>query len=209
MVLEKKEPLILKGDSCLDAAVKAFMAGGIIAYPTETFYGLGVNPFDEKAIKRLFDLKGRQDKSPIAVIAGDLGMLSMLTDNIPPLAERLIKRFWPGPLTILFKAKGIIPAELIAGTGKIGVRVSSNTVAMRLLEAINSPITATSANPTGKPPALCAKDVISYFNGGIDVLIDGGRLFGQKGSTIVDATEDMPKIIREGEIRADEVMGVF
>ncbi len=207
--MSAKKPVILRPNDPLDPAITAFRAGRIIAYPTETFYGLCVNPFDEDAIKRLFALKGRECKNPVAVIVGDLEMLNMLTDNIPHVAERLIKKFWPGPLTILFKAKGIIPSELIAGTGKIGVRISSNPVAQRLMHAINSPITATSANPAGRPPACTTKEVIDYFNGDIDVLIDGGKLVGKKGSTIVDATEYPPKILREGEIDAVELIGLF
>lgn len=207
--MNAKKPVILRPDSSLGPAISAFRAGGVIAYPTETFYGLGVNPFDENAVKRLFGLKGRDQKNPVALIIGSHDMLKTLTGDVPPVAERLIKKFWPGPLTILFKARGIIPAGLIADTGKIGVRITSNPVAQRLMDAINNPITATSANPAGRPPALTAKEVIGYFNGDIDVLIDGGRLVGKKGSTIVDATENPPKILREGEIEADEVNRLF
>jgi L-threonylcarbamoyladenylate synthase len=200
-----RTPVISRRDSPLDPAVRAFEKGGIIAYPTETFYGLGVDPFNRHALERLFELKGRSFKSPVAVIIARTEMLNRLTGDITPVAERLIKRFWPGPLTMIFRAKDNVPCELTAGTGKIGARVSSNETATRLSSLLDSPLTSTSANPSGRPPARTAKEVLGYFNGGIDVLIDGGRLYGKKGSTIVDATEDHIKIIRHGDIPSRDI----
>lgn len=174
-----KKPLI-SGPSFLPGkALEVFRTGGVIAYPTETFYGLGIDPFNIEAVKRLFLLKGRPAKSPISLIIKDRLMLTELVQGVPPVAERLIKKFWPGPLTIILRAKAGLPAELLANTGKVGVRISSNPVAQRLVEELNSPITATSANPSGKEPPRSSSEVIEYFNGSIDMLIDGGVLTGQ------------------------------
>src|SRR3990167_4936348 len=182
-----------------------FKKGGIIAYPTETFYGLGVDPFNEAAIKKLFELKGRGSDKPVSILIKDKKMLLEVAEEIPLLAEKLIKKFWPGPLTIIFKAKKSIPSLLTGGTGKIGVRISSNPITQKLLEEIDYPITATSANPSGKKSPVTAKEVMDYFGDKIDLLIDGGVLSGKLGSTILDATEQELKVIREGEIPAKDV----
>src|SRR3989338_241328 len=111
-----------------------FKKGGIIAYPTETFYGLGVDPFNETAVKKLFNLKGREADKPISILVKDKKMLAEVAEEIPLSAEKLIKKFWPGPLTIILKAKKSIPITLRAGTGTIAVRISSNTITQKLLD---------------------------------------------------------------------------
>ncbi len=203
----KKRPLILDASMDLKEAKMIFRGGGIIAFPTETFYGLCVDPFNEEAIKKLFLLKGRPFESPVSVIVKDKEMLKRVAEEAPFLAEGLMKKFWPGPLTIIFKAKPNIPPLLTADTGKIAARVSSSDVCRRLTKVLDSPITATSANPSGKRPPISPKEVLDYFNGSIDMLIDGGELSGKKGSTIVDATGEQIKVIREGEIPAEEILG--
>lgn len=183
-----------------------FKKGGIIAYPTETFYGLGVDPFNETAAKKLFALKGRDFDKPVSILVKDKNMLIAVVEEIPPAAERLIKKFWPGPLTIIFKAKKTIPALITGNTGKIGIRISCNTVTQKLLEEIDSPITTTSANPSGKKSPVTAKEVTDCFGDKIDLVIDGGVLSGKLGSTIVDVTEGELKILRQGEIPVKTVL---
>lgn len=183
-----------------------FKEGGMIAYPTETFYGIGVDPFNKSAVNKLFKLKGRGTDKPISILIKDKKMLSEVVEDISSSAKTLIKRFWPGPLTIIFNAKKTIPPALTGNTGKIAVRISSNPVAQKLLEAINSPITTTSANPSGKKSPVTAGEVMDYFGDKIDLIIDGGLLSGKLGSTIVDATEEKLKIIREGEIPVKTVL---
>ncbi len=199
-------PLILNASATLDEAREAFKRGGVIAYPTETFYGLCVDPFNKEAIEKLFTLKGRSPKSPISVIISDASMLNEIAAGVTQAADALMKRFWPGPLTIIFKASSKVPPELLGSTGKIGVRVSGSAVARRLSETLSSPITATSANPTGKSPPNSPEEVIGYFNGTIDILIDGGRLPGRSGSTIVDASGEGIRIVREGEVPAEDIL---
>lgn len=206
-LIQAKRPVILSRSSTFDEAVRAFKSGGVIAYPTETFYGLCVDPFNIEAVERLFRLKGRPGNNPVSVIIKDVPMLSAIASEVPPAALGLIKRFWPGPLTIVFKARPSVPPELTGYTGKIGVRASSNPVAARLSSVLDSPITATSANPTGKRPAVAPEEVIEYFNGGIEVLIDGGVLPGKTGSTVVDATSGMVVVVREGVISSEELAG--
>ncbi|MBI5643485.1 MAG: threonylcarbamoyl-AMP synthase [Deltaproteobacteria bacterium] len=201
-------PLILDAESPFDEAKEIFKAGGIIAYPTETFYGLCVDPFNIEAVERLFSIKGRREKNPVSVLIKDIEMLKEVAIEIPLLAERLIRKFWPGPLTIVFRANPNIPPALIANTGKIGVRVSGSPVSMRLVEALSSPITATSANPSGKKPPIEAKEVLDYFDGNINLLIDGGRLGGRLGSTVIDITEGMIEVIREGDIGIKEILNL-
>lgn len=177
-----------------------FKKGGMIAYPTETFYGLGVDPFNESAIEKLFALKGREADKPISILVKDKKMLTEVAEEIPLSAEILIKKFWPGPLTIIFKAKKIIPSLITGSTGKIGVRISSNPITQKLLEAIDAPITATSANPSGEKSPVTAREVMDYFENEVDLILDGGTLSGRLGSTIVDVTEGDLKVIRKGEI---------
>ena len=182
-----------------------FKKSGMIAYPTETFYGLGVDPFNEIAIKKLFALKGRDFDKPVSILIKDKKMLLTVVEEISPLAEILIKKFWPGPLTIIFKAKKSIPSILTGGTGKIGVRISNNPIAQKLLEEIDSPITTTSANPSGEKSPVTANKVMGYFGNKIDLILDGGMLYGKLGSTVVDVTEGELIVIREGEISVEAI----
>lgn len=199
-------PLILKASSAFEEAREVFKRGGVIAYPTETFYGLCVDPFNRAAVERLFTLKGRLAGSPVSVIISDISMLEEVAVEVTAASEALMKRFWPGPLTLIFKARPDVPPELLGSTGKIGVRVSSSPVAQRLSKTLSSPITATSANPAGHTPPVSPEEVLSYFNGTIDILIDGGRLPGRLGSTVVDASGDGLKVVRVGEVPIEEIL---
>lgn len=198
--MDERRPPIIPADGDYAPASGIFRAGGTIAYPTETFYGLCVDPFSAQAVEALYRLKGRPSASPIPLIIGDIRMLGQIAEEVTPLAQRLIDRFWPGPLTLVLKARGELPQALTASTGTIGVRLSGSPWARRLSQTLSSPITSTSANPSGKRPPVSAKEVLGYFNGSIGLLIDGGELKATKGSTIVDATGETLKIIREGEI---------
>lgn len=197
---------ILRADwISLREAVDTIRKGYIVAYPTETFYGLGVDPFNRKALERLFALKGRERGKPVPVLVPDLETLEWIVEEIPKTGRRLIDRFWPGPLTIVFKARPEVPDLLTVGTGKIGVRISSHPVAAKLLEYLDGPLTTTSANPSGKGSPLTAGEVEDYFGEKVAIIIDGGRLKGRKGSTVVDVTGGGLTTIREGEISVEEL----
>ncbi len=198
-------PLIIKPPVDADRLRRVFNEGGVIAYPTETFYALGVNPFDTTAVTRLFALKGRSFSSPIALVISDTGMLSTVAAKVPGAAARLIEGFWPGPLTIVFNALPSVPPSLVAGTGTIGVRVSASSTARSICRVLGSPLTATSANPAGSKPPVTPAGVLDYFDGSLDVLVDGGELSGVLGSTIVDVSGEEIRVVREGEIPSEEV----
>jgi L-threonylcarbamoyladenylate synthase len=189
----------------LDRARQIILRGGIVAFPTESFYGLAVNSFDEADIRRLFKIKKRRDNTPVLVLIPSLEYLKDYVADVPDVALKLVKRFWPGGLTILFKAGSEISPLLTAGTGKIGARVSSNPVAAALCRAVGSPITGTSANISGKPGCVTAKEVYESLGKGVDLILDGGRTTGGKGSTILDVTVDPPEIIREGMISSEQI----
>ena len=186
-------------DKVLSEAVRVLKSGGIVAYPTETFYALGANAMDEGALKRLYKLKGRPFKKPLPVIVGDRKGLKTLIKKLSPQAEKLIVMFWPGPLTILFEASFDIPELLTAKTGKIAIRIPGEEIALKLTKKAGFPVTSTSANPTGKRPAIEPEKVIQYFGEKIDLLIDGGKTPGGKPSTIVDVTGNI-RILRKGVI---------
>ena len=183
-------------------AVAILKGGGVIAFPTETFYGLGADAGNERAVKQIFGIKGRDFRNPIPLIIGKKEDLSGLVEDIPALAETLMTRFWPGPLTLVFEASGRVNPGLTAGTGKIGIRISSHPVATALAEALGGPITATSANLSGKKECSSAGNVLDQIGGRLDGVIDGGLTAGGQGSTILDVTCDPPRILRHGAISA-------
>lgn len=193
----------------IERAVDILRKGGVIAYPTETFYGLGADAFNEKTIEKIFTIKGRDVKNPVSVIIGNESGLHDLIAEIPESARLLIKRFWPGPLTLVFRASPAVPPLLTAGTGKIAIRISSHPIATALAQALRHPITATSANLSGARECTTAEEVMRELGGRIDAVIDGGTTPGGKGSTIVDLTRTPPKILREGAVSILTLENVF
>jgi L-threonylcarbamoyladenylate synthase len=187
-------------ESVIAEAASILQTGGVVAYPTETFYGLGADGRNEDAIKKIFLIKGRRFKNPISVIICDAGDVRDLAEAIPKLALRLMEQFWPGALTIVFKASPNLSRLLTAGTGKIGIRLSSHPVATALARKLGHPITATSANLSGRHECTSADEVIQGIGDRIDAVMDGGQTPGGLGSTIVDVTTDPPAILREGVI---------
>jgi L-threonylcarbamoyladenylate synthase len=191
-----------------DRAKKIILRGGLVAFPTESFYGLAVNASDEEAISRLFILKKRRDNLPVLVLIPSLEYLKGYVADVPEIALKLIEKFWPGGLTLLFKAAPDISPLLTAGTGKIGVRISSHPIAAALTLAVGSPITGTSANISGRPGCVTAEEVYTSLGNVVDLILDGGRTAGGKGSTIMDVTVNPPEIIREGMISREQIQEV-
>jgi L-threonylcarbamoyladenylate synthase len=189
----------------LNKARQILLTGGLVAFPTESFYGLAVNASDENAINRLFKIKKRRDNSPILVLIPSLEYLNRYVADVPEIALRLVERFWPGGLTLLFKAGPEISQLLTAGTGKIGVRISSHPVAAALALAVGSPVTGTSANISGMPGCVSAEEVYASLGSGVDLILDGGRTKGGKGSTILDVTVNPPEILREGMVGREDI----
>lgn len=195
--------------SHMDIAVAILRRGGIIAYPTETFYALGADILLETTILRLFEIKGRNFNNPIALIGGDEGDLPMITDDIPEAARPLITAFWPGPLTLIFQASQQVQPRLTAGTGKIGIRVSNHPIARGLATSLGHPITATSANLSGDPECTTAQEVSDQIGSLVDLIIDGGQTHGGKGSTMLDVTALPPVILREGAISTKNISSIL
>jgi L-threonylcarbamoyladenylate synthase len=184
----------------LNTAVETLETGGIVAYPTETFYGLGVKFDLETSLKRLYEIKQRPKNKAMPLIIGKKRLLSSISSSINSVAESLIDGFWPGPLTLLVPAKENISEWLTAGTGKVAVRVPGESFALRLARHAGFPVTSTSANISGFPPARDAATVIKYFSDDIDLIVDGGETPGGLPSTIADTTGNGIKILREGAI---------
>ena len=190
-------------------AVAALGRGEVIVFPTETLYGLGADALQPAAVDRVFQLKGRDPNNPIPVLISDRAMLFTVVAHVPPIAEKLIGRFWPGPLTIVLPARSDIPRPLMNANGGIGVRVSSGPFATELVQGLGRPITATSANPSGQPPARTAQQAKKYFSGRIDIFLDGGRLGSEMGSTVIEITGDALRIVRAGEIDRSQLEAVL
>jgi L-threonylcarbamoyladenylate synthase len=201
----------IKIDSAIDlqsAVTKAadvIKSGGMVAVPTESFYGLAVNPIDIKAIHRLFDVKKRGGEQPILILIPSVNLLDQYVIHVPEIAHALMNAFWPGGLSLIFEAKPNLPPELTSGTGKVGVRLSSHPIATALAQAVNGPITGTSANISGKPPCSSAKEVFQQLGEKVDLILDGGETAGGKGSTVLDVTTDPPVVVREGMVSLEQI----
>ena len=180
-------------------------AGGIVALPTDTFYGLAADPFRAEAVARVFAVKGRSSERALPLIAADVEQIVGHLGALPPMGRRLAETFWPGPLTLLVDAPAALAGDVAGGTGKVGVRVPAHGVARDLCRACGRPLTATSANMSGEPPASDPDEVERMLGARIDLLLDAGRAPGGQASTIVDVTGPAPRLVRAGAIRWDEV----
>jgi len=193
----------------LAEAVRVLREGGVVVFPTETFYGLGADARNETAVEKIFRIKGRNFRNPLPVIVADDGELIPLVEEIPAAATILMQTFWPGPLTLIFRAAPSVSSRLTGGTGKIGIRVSSHPVARFLAASLAGPLTATSANPSGGPECSSADAVIRVLGDLPDAVIDGGATPGGAGSTILDVTVFPPRILREGAIPRNLILNVL
>lgn len=196
-------------EAILKRAADTLLSGGIVAYPTESFYGLAANIKDNGAIQRLYEIKERQMDKPILILIPSVASLKSYVYDVPEIARKLIGEFWPGGLTILFRAAESLSPLLTGGTGKIGVRLSSHPVATGLARAVGMAITGTSANISGRPPCQDALQVEKAIGGKVDLLLDGGKTHGGKGSTIIDVTANPPVILREGMVVREEIERSF
>ncbi len=184
----------------LERAVEALRSGHIVCVPTESTYGLAVDPSNASALQRLVDLKGRSSQSPFALMASSLRQAQDWTGVWPSAAERLAKRYWPGPLTLILPPADKVLAILLGPSGGLGVRVSSLQLTRDLAHALGRPITATSANPSGQPPATTLKQARDYFPGAFGADFDGGECADQ-ASTLVDfGPGGAGQVLREGPI---------
>ena len=189
----------------IQEAAQVIQGGGVVAVPTESFYGLAVHALDEKAIERLFAVKRRREDNPVLILIPSKEGLSSYVTEVYEKDRKLMERFWPGGLTLVFFAGPILPRSLTAGTGKIGVRLSSHPVPTELARAVGAPITGTSANRSGRPSCSTAEEVMEALGEDIDLILDGGKTPGGKGSTVLDVTTDPPVVLREGIVSCNEL----
>jgi L-threonylcarbamoyladenylate synthase len=191
----------------LQAAAEVILRGGVVAIPTDTLYGLAVDPFSSEAIARLFAVKGRIADRAVALIAADVEQVVTQIGALPESAQRLASEYWPGPLTLLLPRPSTIPAELTGGNSRVGVRVPDHDVARALCRACGHLLTATSANASGAPPSDDPDHIERVFaSSDVELLLDAGRTPGGPPSTIVDVLGDGTlHLIRPGAIDFDEV----
>ena len=198
----------------LRALAAILNAGGIVAFPTDTVYGLGAVFDDEKAVDKIFAAKGRNENKPLSILVSDIGQVEMLADigkgEKRENALSLMKAFWPGALTLIFKKKPGIPDNVTARGDTIGVRMPDLDVTRELISLVGKPLAAPSANTSGKRSGVTLEDVLEDLDGKIDAVVDGGRCDIGLASTVVDMTKDEPLILRQGVITKemmDEAMG--
>jgi L-threonylcarbamoyladenylate synthase len=184
----------------LEAAVRVLRAGALVAFPTETFYGLGARALDPAAIARVFGAKGRPADKPLLVLVDSVAMVDRVARDVPARALGLMARHWPGALTLVLRAHPDLPEALTAGTGTIGVRLSGHPVARALVAGLGEPVTAPSANPHGGASPRTADEVVAGLGGRVDLVLDGGPTPGGPASTVLDLTQTPPAVLRAGAV---------
>ncbi|MDQ1590156.1 MAG: L-threonylcarbamoyladenylate synthase [Pyrinomonadaceae bacterium] len=193
--------MILKDDrQARERAAAVVRAGGLVAFRTDTFYGLGTDPFNRDALQSLLALKGREDGKPILVVVGDASEVARFNAHGGKLFDRISARHWPGALTLVVSARPELPEELTAGTGTIGVRLPADEAVCEFVHACGGALTATSANRAGEPPARTAGEVERAFPDGLALVVDGGASRSQEPSTVLDVSGSEARLIREGAV---------
>lgn len=195
--------------SCTDELVGIMRGGGLVAVPTETVYGLAGNGLDEKAVAEIYEVKGRPEVKPLSLMVHDAASMERYCENVPPQAYTLAKKFWPGPLTIVMKAKPCVPEIVRAGGETVGLRCPDHPLTLELLEKSGVPFAAPSANPSGEPSPKNADSVLKYFDGRIDAVLDGGECGIGCESTLIDLSRTPYRILRQGALPADEIADAF
>ena len=194
-------------NTAIAAAVKALQNGEVIAYLTDTLYGLGGDARSRSAIEKIFALKGRTTEKALPVIVGDKAIAEKYVVEIPPVAAMLIEQFWPGPLTLIFRAAEHVPPELIGHSGKIAIRLPAAKLAREISRNLGAPIIATSANRSGEPVLDSAGQIAKIFGEQLALILDSGPPIHQQPSTIIDVTTQPPLLVRAGAILAAEITG--
>ncbi|MBW2176434.1 MAG: threonylcarbamoyl-AMP synthase [Deltaproteobacteria bacterium] len=205
----KKVSALKPDPQVIASAVNVIKTGGIVAFPTSGLYGLGADALNRLAVERVYRVKQRDFGKPILVLIKDALDLKKVCTQVPELAIRMMAAFWPGRLTIILEARPELPDVLTGGTGKIGIRVPLHPVARALVTALDSPITGTSANLSGKKGCSSVSDLNPGLAEGLDLVLDAGHLEGGIGSTVVDVTFDPPLVVREGAISKKRLSSVL
>lgn len=196
-------------DAALDAAAEAVLRGGVIAFPTDTLYGLGCSLFDVGAVEMVARLKRRDPSLAVISLIPTPDQARGLALEVSDAAERLITRHWPGPLSLIFLAAPIVPARVRGAGGTVALRCPADTLSQRLLDRIGGPVVSSSANLSGQPPAQTAEDVVRIFGNQLDLVIDGGPRRGALPSTLVDVSGARPRLLRRGVVDVVADLGDF
>lgn len=189
----------------IQEAAKTIARGGVIGFRTDTFYGLGADPFNRDAVRKLKQLKGGEDPKPILIVIGDGDQVERFIVDRTKAFDLLAERFWPGSLTLIGRAAPGVPEEITAGSATVGVRLPDDDKVRALVRACGGALTAPSANPSNQEPAKTAREVHNYFGGLIDLIVDGGAARTDLPSTVVDVREFEPRLIREGVVEWAEI----
>ena len=189
----------------LNHAVELLNSGGVVAFPTDTVYGVGVDPLQPEAVRKLYRIKGRPEDKPIAILLGSIEDVSRVAQSPSKSFSRLADRFWPGGLTLILEARDL-PPEITAGGATVGVRMPDHPLALELLRGFGGPIATTSANKSGENPATSAEDVDTQLGDRVNLIVNGGTTFTKVASTVLDLSISPPKILRHGGIPEELLM---
>jgi len=195
--------------SKIEKAVELLKSGNLVAFPTDTVYGIGADAFNKSAVERIFTAKGRDSKKPFQVLIADKDDLNLIVEKQSDILHYLADSFFPGALTIVVPAKEDFPRWVTCGLDTVGVRMPSNIIALEMIKAFGRPISATSANISGLPNPKDAQQVLEYLDGKIDLILDGGSTPDNIPSTVIDISVNPPKILRQGKLLAEELNKVI
>ncbi|MBA7620061.1 Threonylcarbamoyl-AMP synthase [subsurface metagenome] len=193
------------GKEIIEEAAKIIKDGRLVALPTETVYGLGADALNEKAVRKIFEIKGRPLDKPLSILIGKKKDLKQYVQEIPKSAQVLIERFWPGPLTLIFRASSLIPNIMMGENNTIGIRMPDCMIALEIVQASGVPLACPSANLSGRPPPTKAEEVIKNLGEKIDLILAGGETKVGVESTVLDMTTSFPTMVREGALKREEI----
>ncbi|MGQ9677167.1 MAG: L-threonylcarbamoyladenylate synthase [Chloroflexota bacterium] len=193
----------------VERAAAVLKAGGLVAFPTDTVYGLGAHGFQPEAVESIYRVKGRMAQKAIPLLLGSLADVEEVAQNVPDTAWQLAERFWPGGLTLVLRRRPNVPDAVTSGGPTVAVRIPDHPVPLRLISLIDAPLAATSANRSGQPSPVTADEVRESLNGLIDVLLDGGTTPGGVESTVLDLSSSDPVVLRRGAVPVEELEKVL
>jgi L-threonylcarbamoyladenylate synthase len=196
-------------EAALEIASNAILSGNVISVPTDTFYALAADPFNLMAVEQIFQIKGRKGWKPLLLLIDSVEQAENVATDIPDLFYKIAEQFWPGPLTLILPAANNVPFKVTGGTGTVGVRIPDLTLTRLLVRALDLPIVGTSANLSAHPPCATADGVLQQLGGKIELILDQGALSGNAPSTILDLTQQPPRLVREGAIPAQDLSQYF
>ncbi|CAA9560947.1 MAG: Threonylcarbamoyl-AMP synthase [uncultured Thermomicrobiales bacterium] len=211
MAQGERKPLLLDRGrpEAIEWAAQRLAAGGVVALPTDTVYGIAASLAHPEALARLFAIKGRPRDNPVPILLASAAALDLVATDVPAAVRAVAARFWPGPLTVVVPARAGIPDGVLGPDGTVGVRVPNHPVVLPVIEQAGGAIAATSANRTGDPPAQTASEVLAALGNAVDLILDGGVAPGGIASTVVRFTDDGPRLLRRGALAIEDVVAAW